>query len=245
MRLAALYDIHANCAALEAVLREARLAGADALLIGGDVLPGPQPRATLDCLRATGLPLHCLHGNGDREVLATRRGMPNQKLPKIVQREIAWCAAQISDEDAAWLATWPATLTLSVGAQEAFFCHATARNDVEIFTVRTPPDSVARAFASVHSPTIVCGHTHMPFDRQVGNWRILNAGSVGIPFGDPRPAWLLIDDSFNLRRTPYALDRNRLAALDCPQGPGSGLAWIFHPPSAAEMLDLFARSSLS
>lgn len=52
MRVAALYDIHGNLPALEAVLREVRSAGVDRIVVGGDVIPGPMPRETLACLRA-------------------------------------------------------------------------------------------------------------------------------------------------------------------------------------------------
>ena len=51
-RVAALYDIHGNLPALEAVLREVRAAGADLVVIGGEVVPGPMPLETLDALHA-------------------------------------------------------------------------------------------------------------------------------------------------------------------------------------------------
>ena len=48
MRIAVLYDIHGNLPALEAVLRDVRAAGVDRLVVGGDVLPGPMPRESLE-----------------------------------------------------------------------------------------------------------------------------------------------------------------------------------------------------
>jgi predicted MPP superfamily phosphohydrolase len=50
MKVVALYDIHGNLFALEAVLREVRDARVDLIVVGGDVLPGPMPRETLACL---------------------------------------------------------------------------------------------------------------------------------------------------------------------------------------------------
>ena len=70
MAVAAIYDIHANLPALEAVLEDIRRAKADRIVVGGDVLPGPMPRETMQCLLALELPLQFIHGNGDREVLA-------------------------------------------------------------------------------------------------------------------------------------------------------------------------------
>jgi predicted phosphodiesterase len=40
-------------------------------------------------------------------------------------------------------------------------------------------------FEHVRAHVVVCGHTHMQFDRWVGDARVVNAGSVGMPFGEP------------------------------------------------------------
>ena len=63
MRVAALYDIHGNLPALEAVLDDVRTAGVDSIVIGGDVVPGPLPRETLACLEALEIPVRFLHGD--------------------------------------------------------------------------------------------------------------------------------------------------------------------------------------
>src|SRR6266851_5031735 len=73
-RLAAIYDIHGNLPALEAVLDEIRAAGVDHVVVGGDVLPGPMPRETLACLADLNIPATFIVGNGDREVLEYRKG---------------------------------------------------------------------------------------------------------------------------------------------------------------------------
>ena len=75
MRIAALYDIHGNLPALEAVLAEVRDAKPDAIVIGGDVVPGPMPRECLDLLRSLNVPMHCIPGNGERVTLAQRQGI--------------------------------------------------------------------------------------------------------------------------------------------------------------------------
>src|SRR5689334_10998616 len=76
MRVAALYDIHGNLPALEAVLAGVRAAGVDRILVGGDVLPGPMPTESLARLSDLALPVDWIHGNGERETLAIRRGEP-------------------------------------------------------------------------------------------------------------------------------------------------------------------------
>ena len=78
------------------------------------------------------------------------------------------------------------------GLGEVLFCHATPRDDNEIFTRLTPADRLRPLLADVDATVVVCGHTHMPFDRMVGNTRMVNAGSVGMPFGDAGADWLLL-----------------------------------------------------
>lgn len=246
MRIAALYDIHANAAALRAVLDELAKERVDAVVVGGDVLPGPQPRATLDCLRGLRWPTYFLMGNGDREVLATYAGQPNRKLPEGVQQELAWCARQLKPSDVEWMASWPASQTLEGAAGPVYFCHATARNDTEIFTTHTPSEAVQRAFASVEASLIVCGHTHLPFDRSTGRSRLINAGSVGIPFGDRRASWLLLGEEPALRATRFDVEPviEEARAAGCPDGADSALRWIAEPPSAETMLARFAPAEL-
>jgi Icc-related predicted phosphoesterase len=64
MRVAALYDIHGNLPALDAVLADVERARVDRIVIGGDVVPGPLPTETLERLRALGDRAILLRGNG-------------------------------------------------------------------------------------------------------------------------------------------------------------------------------------
>jgi Calcineurin-like phosphoesterase superfamily domain len=73
MRVAAIYDIHANLPALEAVLQDVRQAKVDQVVVGGDVLPGPMPNETIECLLNLHIPVQFIQGNGDRVVLAQMR----------------------------------------------------------------------------------------------------------------------------------------------------------------------------
>ena len=74
MRVAAVYDIHGNLPALEAVLEDIRQANVDQIVVGGDVVPGPMPRETLGRLLDLDLPTHFIHGNGELAILAQMAG---------------------------------------------------------------------------------------------------------------------------------------------------------------------------
>ncbi|HXO29325.1 MAG TPA: metallophosphoesterase family protein, partial [Thermoanaerobaculia bacterium] len=108
MRVAAIYDIHGNLPALEAVLAEIRRAGVDHVVVGGDVLPGPMPVATLDCLLGVDdIPVEFLRGNGDRAVLEERAGAATSSVPEPYREVMRWSARQLQPEHARWLAGWP------------------------------------------------------------------------------------------------------------------------------------------
>src|ERR1043166_6671731 len=95
-RIAALYDIHGNLPALEAVLGEVRAAHADAAVVGGDVTPGPMCAEVLAALRSLDVPVHYLYGNCEVAVLAEMDGR-NSGVPEAHRPPIQWVAAHLHD----------------------------------------------------------------------------------------------------------------------------------------------------
>lgn len=247
MPVAAIYDIHANLPALEAVLEDIRLAKAERIVVGGDVLPGPMPRETIQFLLNLDIPVQFIHGNGDREVLARMRGIETSGVPEKFRSVIDWTAQQLQPEHEQLLAAWPSTLQLDIGGLgTVLFCHATPRNDTEIFSRNTPEERLTPVLAGVHANMVVCGHTHMQFERKVGATRILNAGSVGMPFGQPGADWLLLGPGVEFRHTPYNLTRaaERIRATAYPQAEDFVQHNILHPPAEKDMLEAFSRVEL-
>jgi predicted phosphodiesterase len=177
--VAALYDIHGNLPALEAVLRDVRSASVARIVIGGDVLPGPMPVECLMALRSLDLPVDYIMGNGDRMVIEAMSGKPPTSLPPAAQRVIRWNAQQLGPVHQRDVSQWTPIVQRRTDAGDVLFCHATPRNDTEIFTRNTPDNVVSGAFAGVVADVAVCGHTHMQFDRMVGTLRVVNAGASG------------------------------------------------------------------
>src|SRR5262249_32113301 len=158
-----------------------------------------------------------------------------------------WTAAALPVEDRERLAGWPKTLTLDVAdIGPVLFCHATPRNEHEIFTRLTDEARLRPIFDDLGVALVVCGHTHMPFDRTIGDVRVVNAGSVGMPFGEPGADWLLLGPGVELRHTAYDLDRAAARMQDTayPQAREFAADYVQHPPSAEKMLDLFSRAEL-
>lgn len=247
MRVAALYDIHGNLPALEAVLRDVREAGVDSIVSGGDVVPGPMPRETLTCLLNLDIPVRFIRGNGDREVLALRGGGTSGRFPENMRKSMQWNADQLDDELASAIAGWPAVASVRIGSLgDVLFCHATPRNDTEIFLRTTPEQPLIHVFESAGAAIVVCGHTHMQFDRMIGSTRVVNAGSVGMSFQGPGAYWLLIDTDIELRRSQYdlAAAADRVRATTYPQAADFAQRNVLHPPSEAETIAAFSPHEL-
>ena len=200
MRVAALYDIHGNLPALEAVLAEVEAERVDLILVGGDVASGPMPVETLGVLQSLGA--RFVRGNADR-VLDMAGGAGGDAAGWRAARH--WVAERLGDEQLRFLGRLPLDEVLDVeGLGSVRFCHGSPGSDTETITRLTPHDRLRALVAGVEERVVVCGHTHVQFDRAVDGLRIVNAGSVGLPY-EARPGayWLLAGPEISLRRTEY------------------------------------------
>jgi putative phosphoesterase len=228
LKVAALYDIHGNLPALEAVLAEVEREGVDAIVIGGDIAAGPpQPDEVVECVRS--LPkAHCIRGNADR-VRDPQHGD---------DEGLAWLLERLEDDQVEWLVTLP----FSAALDGTLYVHATPRDDETIVTELTSDEKLAGLLAGVEEHRVVAGHTHMQLERRVGETLFVNAGSVGWPYeGKPGAYWALLDDGVELRRTDY--ERERTAELirgsGHPRAEEIAAENILEAPTRAEALAVF------
>jgi predicted phosphodiesterase len=200
MNVLALYDIHGNVDALEAVLADPRAADADLVVVGGDAVPGPFAAATLARLEGLDAPVRWIRGNGEREV-AEAAGGPAPAEDDLAGVTAALTAVELGDERARALGGLPLTAEID----GVLFCHASPRRDDEMLTRLSAPERWADALAGVGAALVVAGHTHQQDDRVVGPVRFVNAGSVGLPYeGDGAARWLWVADGVpEARRTAY------------------------------------------
>jgi predicted phosphodiesterase len=248
LKVAALYDIHGNLHALDAVLAELRGLRPDVVLVGGDVVAGPFPREVLARLRALGEPVRFIRGNADREVAA--RVGETAAAPAVASADTwgeraAWAAARLSLEDRAFLSALSLTLALEVdGLGATLFCHATPRSDEEIVTRATPEARVAEALAGVGERLVVCGHTHVQYDRAVAGRRLVNAGSVGLAYeGRPAAFWTLLGPGVEPRQTPYDHEAAAEAVreLGFPGAEDYAARFLLAPPDAEQATAFLER----
>ena len=212
MRVAALFDVHGNLPALDAVLAEVERERVDEIVCGGDLLSPPFAAECHDRLAARGALF--VRGNADREAAGFE----------------------------AVVAGWPLTAELEVdGLGPVLFCHGSPRSDEEILTRLSPPERVRTALEGVDAPVVVGGHTHVQFDRVVERWRLVNAGSVGMAYeGRTGAFWALLGPDVELRRTEY--DAAPMAAALEELGDEGALervGWLRDPPDPDEVSAYF------
>jgi predicted phosphodiesterase len=238
VRVAAISDIHGNLPALEAVLEEIEGENVDAIIVAGDTAHGPWPAEVVDLLVERGA--RCVRGNADREVIE-RSERFGQLAP--------WSADRLGESRLGVVRSWPLAIELPVdGLGAVLVCHSTPASDDPIYTRITPDDELTEIFESVDANAVVCGHTHMQYDRTLpSGLRIVNAGSVGMPYEAERGAyWALLGPDVEFRRTEYDVE-GAVAAIELLAAPVYErlLEQLLEPPDPESTTEYFesARGS--
>jgi putative phosphoesterase len=211
VRVAALYDVHGNLPALDAVLAEAEQEGIERVVSGGDLLSPPFAAECLERMVALGDRVVFVRGNADRQASGFE--------------EVA--------------ARWPLTSELDVGGLgRVLFCHGSPRSDEEMLLRTASDERLTETLAGVEADIVVCGHTHMQFEREVGGKRVVNAGSVGLPYGATGAHWVELGPDIRHRRTTY--DLTPLRASEWPRA-AEIISVIEAPPTEEEAIAEFEQ----
>lgn len=201
-KVAAIYDIHGNLPALEAVLDDINRTHVDCIVVGGDVAWGPDPVGVMKLLMTLPGDVRFIRGNADREV-AGRYGVEQGLEPWVAEVNL-WCADQLTSAELEFLGDLPDSVILEVdGLSSLLFVHGSPRSDEEAIRIDTPACEVQTMLEGVVEATVVCGHTHKQFDRRIGAKRVVNPGSVGLQSGARGACWALFGPVVELRQTIY------------------------------------------
>jgi putative phosphoesterase len=232
VRVAAISDIHGNLPALEAVLAEVDGEGVDEIVVAGDTAHGPWAAEIVDLLLERGA--RCVRGNADREVV-NRSDRFGPLAP--------WSADRLGERRLGVVASWPLTVELSIdGLGDVLVCHSTPTSDDPIYTRITSDEDLVGIFDGVAADVVVCGHTHVQYDRTLSSGlRVVNAGSVGMPYEGARGAyWALLGPDVEFRRTTYDVEA-AVAAIEVLGVPVDGrmLEQLVDPPDSEETTEYF------
>jgi putative phosphoesterase len=228
-RVAALADVHGNAPALEAVLAEVGAEAPDLVVFCGDLTWGPLPEETLELVR--GLDARFVRGNAERALLSPDEEQ-TERLRFLLDRH---------DEAALeFVARFEEAVLVDVdGLGATRFCHGSPRSDEELVTPETPVERVREFLREVDEPVVVTAHTHVSYERVVDGVRLLNPGSVGLPYeGRAGAYWALLGPGVEHRRTEYDLDAAE-ARFRAGANPFADLTMelLRTPPTRAEAIE--------
>ena len=219
MRYAIISDVHANEAALRAVLTDANDARAEKVICLGDVLGyGPDPVAALELVYRR---VHvCLAGNHDDAVCGR---FPVEDFTDFAAEAVKRHRAAITQKAIDWLRHLPYTC-----AFEGFACVHGDFADPKHFDYILEPQDAMPSWSERSEPLLFVGHTHQPgifvigasgtphrldgmdFTLEDGKRYIVNPGSVGYPrSGACRSSYCIYDDQSRtvfFRTLPFDLD---------------------------------------
>jgi putative phosphoesterase len=228
--VAALSDIHGNLPALEAVLADVERAGVDAVVVAGDTVSGPFPAEVFDLLGS--VDARIVRGNADR--LA--------EVERFDEDQARWNEERLGAKRLATVAGWPLTLDFDAdGLGRVLVCHSTPRSDEPIYTRTTPDDALVEILGPVDADVLVCGHTHMQYDRRLSTGlRVVNLGSVGMPYEGRRGAfWAVLGPEVEMRHTEYDVDAAaaRIRGLGAPRE--EAVEHLLNPPDPDATTEYF------
>lgn len=192
-KIAIISDIHANMHALEAVMRDLRRMAPDRVIVNGDLVGrGPQSREVLETVDRQAWSV--IKGNHEEFWAQCGRG----DLPPEWQ-ESWWkpTRMQIEQLDSAWfdwMEALPQEIVIALpGAPTVQIVHGSPRRSNEGLYAHVTDDELLTTLGNTPHPVVVGAHTHVPMDRRVGHYRVLNCGSVGAPFNEnPAAQYLLL-----------------------------------------------------
>lgn len=181
-RLAILADIHGNLPALEAIEADLAQFPVDQVVVAGDIINwGPFSAQVTERVLAAGWAV--LRGNAEYYLLDydTPRAPATWSDP-VAFPLLPWLRRQLSPTLQARIATWPDTIAVRpTDAPPLRVVHGSPRSPFEAIRPQVSEADLAPMLAGIEEETIIAGHTHVAMDRQIGRWRVLNPGSVGVP----------------------------------------------------------------
>jgi putative phosphoesterase len=188
-------DIHGNLPALQAAVADAKKKGAARIICAGDITGyGPFPSEVCGYLQKNRIA--SISGNYDCKVLDVISNGKSAvaQLQKKKRAVVTWTARHLEDTARHYLAGLPQNLgqELPDGLKLLIVHGSLASNDDDIYPSITAA-GLASKLRGVCPDILVCGHTHIPFVKKVGDILVVNCGSAGHPVdGDPMPSYALV-----------------------------------------------------
>ncbi len=197
MRLAVISDIHGNLAALEAVLSDIKQKNVDTVCCAGDLVGyGPFPDEVIDLLREN--QISSVMGNYDYAIgnsrIVCRCEYKDEEAALIGMASIQWTLESISEKNKEFLQRLPFEIDVGTDNYSVRVVHGSPRRNYEYLHENMDEKALYRLLLACRTDVLVCGHTHLPFTRRIGDMLLVNSGSVGKPkHGNPQASYCIVE----------------------------------------------------
>ncbi|MGH3083984.1 MAG: metallophosphoesterase family protein [Gaiellaceae bacterium] len=232
-RVAVIGDVHGNTVAFAAILGEIRVDPPDLVVVNGDLSWGQEPEATL--AMADGLP-NALFVRGNAESALMRLTAD----PSLANETERWMLHEHTAARVEQIQRFAGAVCAEVeGVGRVFVCHGSPRGDQELVTPETPDERMRALLAGTQLDVLVTAHVHLQFERGVLGVTSMNAGSIGLQYGDtPAAYWAEIGPEIRLRRTAYDIEEaaRRVRSSGIPTADRI-VQTLREPPSAEEVIE--------
>lgn len=206
-RLAILADIHGNLPALEAVQRDLAQFSVDQVVVAGDVVNwGPFSAQVME--RVVNEQWAVIRGNNEFYLLEYQTPREPDSWRQYTMPP--WLKRQLAGRWHHIIAAWPDTLSLRYpDGPPVRVVHGSPRSNVESVYPTSTIAELEQMLEGLAEPVQISGHTHLPMDRRINGWHLLNPGAVGLPLDGTFPAcYMLLDARAQewqavFRRVPY------------------------------------------
>jgi putative phosphoesterase len=222
VRIAVFSDVHANLPALDAVFADISAAGADQRFVLGDLVGhAPWPNEVLERLQLEQIPVvmgNYDDGTGfDRDDCGCAYVDPIERA--LGDESFAWTKTHVTDANKAYLRDLHKEIRFEVDSFRFLLVHGSPRRINEYLFEDKPDATFERIAAGAAAEVILCGHTHRPYVKRVGQTTFINVGSAGKPKdGDPRACWALIETAGGLGVEFRRVDYDVQAAAEAVRG---------------------------
>lgn len=227
VKIAVVADIHGNLPALAAVWADIKWQGVDEILCLGDVVGYyPWPNEVIEFIRERAITL--VQGNYDEsvgeELPACGCDFPTAAAMLIGETSLQWTINTVTCENKRWLQDLPKNLRLQRATYDLLLVHGSPDRNNEYLTMDIPATKLVNILAQEKVDILLCGHTHVPYHRQVRTGHVINAGSVGKPkHGNPNATYVIVrlgkQVAISIKEVPYDYEQTaqRTIAAGLPE----------------------------
>jgi putative phosphoesterase len=227
MKYAIFSDVHGNLPSLEAVLSDIEGQGVGKIFHCGDLVGyGPFPNEVINLIRRKGIA--GVMGNYDDGVGFERDDCGcvyrDEAQALLGHRSLNWTKAHVTGKNKEFLRSLPSDLRFNQGIFEVLLTHGSPRRINEYLYEDRPAKTFNRLLEVGRCNLLVCGHTHLPYHKVIGDKHVVNVGSLGKPKdGDARATYALLTLveglSVDFRRVSYDVERmaRAIEASELPQ----------------------------